>query len=211
MFKSTVNAGLEVEYPAYTNANQIYQYSVTKTNSNAAILNVLFTAFDINSGGLKSDNFRASGAGTYSYAFSSIVNGDSNNRFVQTADGQRAIGSGSAAADSYESNVVRVTTTNATSTLLQSYTCPAGSTISIEALLVATGTTNHAGFLVTATAWNNAGTMTLVGTPTVVSSNMTVAGMAATFNVGASTLNLMVTGVASETVKWTANVRYLSL
>lgn len=211
LFKTTVNSGLEIEYPLYANESQIYKLCVTKTNSTATITQAMYRAWDGTVGGMKSDNFRSSGAGDYSYAFSSYVNGESLDRCIQTVSGQRKISSGSGSFDAYESNVVRVTTTNNVSTLLQSYTCPSGSTLNIEALVVATGTSNHAGFLIQATASNNGGTMTLIGAPTIIASNMTVAGMAASFNVGSNTINLVVTGVSSETVKWTANVRYMSL
>lgn len=107
-----------------------------------------------------------------------------------------------------------VTTTDATPTVLRGYDASAASTTySISAKVVAVRTAPSvvsAGFKLEAVFKNVAGTVTQVGT-TAKLINSDVGTWDVAFSISSTTINLSVTGAASETIKWATRTRVSTL
>jgi len=102
--------------------------------------------------------------------------------------------------------IYKVSTTDATVTNLARIEIPTGSVISITAHVVAndnTGTTAHAGYIVSGTAWNNAGTAILIGAATAIATHEITAGMNCTITVSDDDIRVRITGVAATDLEWT--------
>lgn len=111
-----------------------------------------------------------------------------------------------------EVNPVNVQTTDATQTVLDSFTLANNTAVSVCWLVTAVRSdyTQAAGYQVMAVYRNNAGTVSQVGT-TQASSFEDNSAWDATSNASGTTIRLLVTGAAATTVRWTSVCTRLSV
>ena len=106
-----------------------------------------------------------------------------------------------------------VQTTDATVTTLLSQAIPSNVTYQVVANVVGNRSTSAEGasYLLMATVRNDAGTLAQVGATTVIASHEDVAGWDATIDVSGTNARVRVTGAASSTIEWYANVQLIGV
>ncbi len=114
--------------------------------------------------------------------------------------------------DKVRNLVNEITTTDATVTVATQFAVNTGEVLTAKATVVAKGTASadHAGYVKQITVYDNAGTATIIGTETDISTQELTAAMDASFQVSGGNLRLRVTGVAATTIDWIVKLEIIT-
>ena len=141
----------------------------------------------------------ATGSGALVYGTAPTLGG------TVTYSGTGAVSSNDAKGTETDTNPVHVQTTDATVTTLDSFTLASGTAllVSWNVTAIKSDSTQAAGYLVSATFRNNAGTVAAVGSVQVIAMEDDAAWDCTIDNSG-TTIRLRITGKASTTIQWSA-------